>query len=99
MRQKNEAINAKDAMKSDAIRSSFLNFFLRRGHRVAPSSGPVPADDPGPPFTGARIGANLSGFHGIDDPGPPFTGARIRFLQSRGYYEDTIRPLAGSCEE
>ena len=42
-------------MKSDAIRSSFLNFFLRHGHRVVPSSSLVPADDPSLLFTNAGM--------------------------------------------
>jgi alanyl-tRNA synthetase len=42
-------------MTSNEIRSSFLEFFERNGHRVVPSSPLVPADDPTLLFTNAGM--------------------------------------------
>ena len=33
-------------MKSDEIRSSYLNFFEERGHKIIPSSSLIPYGDP-----------------------------------------------------
>src|ERR671937_3124046 len=42
-------------MTSNDIRSSFLKFFERNGHRIVPSSSLVPADDPTLLFTNAGM--------------------------------------------
>src|SRR5512133_1490082 len=42
-------------MISSEIRSSFLGFFERHGHRIVPSSSLVPADDPSLLFTNAGM--------------------------------------------
>src|SRR5216110_3654532 len=42
-------------MTSNEIRSSFLQFFERHGHRVVPSSPLVPGDDPTLLFTNAGM--------------------------------------------
>ena len=42
-------------MTSSEIRSSFLQFFERNGHRIVPSSPLVPADDPTLLFTNAGM--------------------------------------------
>ena len=42
-------------MKSDAIRSSFLNFFSKHGHAIVPSSSLVPSNDPSLLFTNAGM--------------------------------------------
>src|SRR5438309_9920625 len=42
-------------MTSNEIRSSFLKFFARHGHRIVPSSPLVPGDDPTLLFTNAGM--------------------------------------------
>ena len=42
-------------MKTDEIRTAYLDFFERRGHRVVPSSSLVPANDPTLLFTNAGM--------------------------------------------
>ena len=42
-------------MKTDEIRSAYLDFFAERGHRVVPSSSLVPANDPTLLFTNAGM--------------------------------------------
>ena len=42
-------------MKTDEIRTAYLDFFQQRGHRVVPSSSLVPANDPTLLFTNAGM--------------------------------------------
>src|SRR6478672_7133282 len=42
-------------MTSNEIRSSFLEYFRKNGHRIVPSSPLVPADDPTLLFTNAEM--------------------------------------------
>ncbi len=42
-------------MNSDELRSSFLNFYRERGHKIVPSSSLVPKDDPTLLFTSAGM--------------------------------------------
>ena len=42
-------------MKTDEIRSAYLDFFAERGHRIVPSSSLVPANDPTLLFTNAGM--------------------------------------------
>lgn len=52
-------------MKTDQIRSAFLNFFKKRGHTVVPSDSLVPANDPTLLFTGAGMNQFKENFLGI----------------------------------
>ncbi|MFL6646636.1 MAG: alanine--tRNA ligase-related protein, partial [Sulfurifustaceae bacterium] len=42
-------------MKSNTLRSLFLDYFRRNGHQVVPSSSLVPANDPTLLFTNAGM--------------------------------------------
>src|SRR5574340_1730014 len=53
-------------MKSTEIRSRFLKFFEERGHRVAPSSSLVPANDPTLLFTNAGMNQFKDVFLGLE---------------------------------
>ena len=52
-------------MTSDEIRSSFIDYFRRRGHTVVPSAPLIPADDPTLLFTNAGMNQFKDVFLGI----------------------------------
>ena len=56
-------------MKTDEIRSRFLDFFEERDHAVKPSSSLVPADDPTLLFTNAGMVQFKKVFLGQEDIG------------------------------
>src|SRR5690606_17926454 len=57
------------SMRSDDIRSRFLDFFASRGHHVVSSSSLVPADDPTLLFTNAGMVQFKKVFLGDEKPG------------------------------
>jgi alanyl-tRNA synthetase len=54
-------------MRSDEIRSRFLDYFARQGHDVRPSSSLVPADDPTLLFTNAGMVPFKKVFLGMEE--------------------------------
>jgi alanyl-tRNA synthetase len=58
-------------MQSSDIRSRFLEFFEREGHKVLPSSSLVPADDPTLLFTNAGMVQFKRVFLGNEEPPTP----------------------------
>ncbi len=57
-------------MRASEIRSAFLNFFTRHGHRVVASSSLVPANDPTLLFTNAGMVQFKKMFLGLEEPVP-----------------------------
>ena len=57
-------------MRASEIRSAFLNFFTRHGHKVVPSSSLVPANDPTLLFTNAGMVQFKKMFLGHEEPVP-----------------------------
>jgi alanyl-tRNA synthetase len=58
-------------MQSSEIRTRFLEFFERQGHRILPSSSLVPADDPTLLFTNAGMVQFKRVFLGNEEPPTP----------------------------
>jgi alanyl-tRNA synthetase len=56
-------------MRSDEIRTRFLEFFAERGHEVVSSSSLVPVEDPTLLFTNAGMVQFKKAFLGEEDPG------------------------------
>jgi alanyl-tRNA synthetase len=57
-------------MRASEIRSAFLNFFTRHGHKVVASSSLVPANDPTLLFTNAGMVQFKKMFLGLEEPVP-----------------------------
>jgi alanyl-tRNA synthetase len=57
-------------MRASEIRSAFLNFFTRHGHKVVQSSSLVPANDPTLLFTNAGMVQFKKMFLGLEEPVP-----------------------------
>jgi len=58
-------------MQSSEIRTRFLEFFERQGHRILPSSSLVPTDDPTLLFTNAGMVQFKRVFLGNEEPPTP----------------------------
>jgi alanyl-tRNA synthetase len=69
------------ATKAAQVRSTFLDFFAKRGHEVVPSSSLVPANDPTLLFTNA----------GMNQFKDVFTGAEVRAYKRAASSQKCVR--------
>ncbi len=75
-------------MKSAEIRSSFLDFFAARGHRVHPSAPLVPHGDPTLLFTNAGMVPFKNVFLGTEPPASPRAVSVQKCLRVSGKHND-----------
>ncbi len=75
-------------MRSDDIRSRFLDFFASRGHQVVPSSSLVPADDPTLLFTNAGMVQFKKVFLGGESPGYSRATTSQKCVRAGGKHND-----------
>ena len=55
-------------MKTNDIRSNFLNYFKKNGHEILPSSPLIPHNDPSLMFTNAGMNQFKNYFIGLEEP-------------------------------
>ena len=75
-------------MKSPEIRSSFIDFFHQRGHRVVPSAPLVPHGDPTLLFTNAGMVQFKNYFTGVERPPEPRAVTVQKCLRVSGKHND-----------
>src|SRR5262252_459585 len=75
-------------MKTSDIRSSFLQFFAERDHRIVPSSSLVPSGDNTLLFTNAGMVQFKDALIGIQDPGYKRAASAQRCVRAGGKHND-----------
>ncbi len=75
-------------MKSQDIRTSFLDFFRERGHRAHPSAPLVPHGDPTLLFTNAGMVQFKNAFLGLEAPPAPRVVTAQKCLRVSGKHND-----------
>ncbi len=75
-------------MKSNQVRSSFLDFFAARGHRVVPSSPLIPQDDPTLLFTNAGMNQFKNVFLGLEKRDYKTATSSQKCLRAGGKHND-----------
>ncbi|MBV9589869.1 MAG: alanine--tRNA ligase, partial [Hyphomicrobiales bacterium] len=70
------------------IRSSFLEFFEREGHRIVPSSSLVPRNDPTLMFTNAGMNQFKNIFTGAEKPAFPTAVTSQKCVRAGGKHND-----------
>ena len=74
--------------QSDDIRQAFLDYFVRRGHQVVPSSSLIPANDPSLLFTNAGMVQFKDAFLGRETRTPPRAVSAQRCVRAGGKHND-----------
>jgi alanyl-tRNA synthetase len=75
-------------MKSNEIRSSFLDFFAKRGHRIVPSSPLIPQNDPTLLFTNAGMNQFKNVFLGLEKRDYKTATSSQKCLRAGGKHND-----------
>jgi alanyl-tRNA synthetase len=75
-------------MKSNEIRSSFLNYFAKRDHRVVPSSPLIPQNDPTLLFTNAGMNQFKNVFLGLEKRDYKRATSSQKCLRAGGKHND-----------
>jgi len=75
-------------MRSDEIRTRFLEFFAERGHEVVSSSSLVPQEDPTLLFTNAGMVQFKKAFLGEEDPGYRRAATAQKCVRAGGKHND-----------
>src|SRR5665213_3741728 len=70
------------------IRSTFLDYFAREGHRIVPSSSLVPRNDPTLMFTNAGMNQFKNIFTGIEQPPFPTAVTAQKCVRAGGKHND-----------
>src|ERR1022692_3511567 len=73
---------------TDELRSSFLDFFVARDHRLVSSSSLVPEHPAAPLFTNAGMVQFLPVFFGEEPPASPRATSSQKCLRVRGKHDD-----------
>jgi alanyl-tRNA synthetase len=76
------------SLNTDELRASFLDFFVARDHRQAPSSSLVPQHPAAPLFTNAGMVQFLPVFFGEEPPPHPRATSAQKCLRVRGKHDD-----------
>lgn len=75
-------------MKSNDVRSSFLDYFARRGHKVVPSSPLIPQNDPTLLFTNAGMNQFKNVFLGLEKRDYKRATSSQKCLRAGGKHND-----------
>src|SRR5690606_23367460 len=76
------------SMRSDEIRTRFLEYFDRHGHEIVASSPLVPADDPTLLFTNAGMVQFKKVFLGAEKPGYTRATSSQKCVRAGGKHND-----------
>ncbi len=75
-------------MRSDEIRTRFLDYFARQGHTVRPSGSLVPSDDPTLLFVNAGMVPFKKAFLGAENPGYTRASTSQKCVRAGGKHND-----------
>ncbi len=81
-------MNTSQPLNADELRSSFLDFFVARDHRLTSSASLVPEHPAAPLFTNAGMVQFLPVFFGEEPPASPRATSAQKCLRVRGKHDD-----------
>jgi alanyl-tRNA synthetase len=81
-------LSTSQTLSTDELRSSFLDFFVARDHRLTASASLVPEHPAAPLFTNAGMVQFLPVFFGEEPPASPRATSAQKCLRVRGKHDD-----------